>query len=394
MHIDVNNAFLSWTAIYLLEHGFHKDIREYPAVIGGDESKRHGIVLAKSNPAKKLGIVTAETLYSARSKCPNLEVYPMNYHFYQKKSYELFKLISNYTPDIEQFSIDECFIEYTYVTNLYGDPINFAYKLKDEIYNKLGFTVNIGIGNNKLCAKMASDFEKPNKIHTLFKNEIETKLYPLPVNELLWIGKKTSEKLNMLGIRTIKDLAKKDINDLSRYFKNQAKIMIEHANGIDNDPVISEYEERKGISKSFTLEKDLLTRIELYDALNILSNDLGISIRKEGKYCNVIAVILKDRYFKNKTHQVKLLNPTNNTNEIFQVSKKLLDEMWDHEAIRLVGIRLDSLIDSCNYQVSLFENVELKEQSNTLDKVMDNLKDKYGSKVINKASLVSKNKKV
>ena len=201
MHIDVNNAFLSWTAIYLLEHGYDKDIRHICAVIGGDESSRHGIVLAKSTPAKKYGIVTAETLYQARKKCPNLEVYPSNYQYYQKKSEELFSLISSYTPDIEKFSIDECFLEYTYVKNLYGDPVEFAYKLKDEIKNKLGFTVNIGIANNKLCAKMASDFEKPDKVHTLFMDEVQTKMWPLDVGDLLWIGKKTKLKLNQLGKR-------------------------------------------------------------------------------------------------------------------------------------------------------------------------------------------------
>ena len=198
MHIDVNNAFLSWTAIDLLNHGYKKDIRNIEAVIGGDEEARHGIVLAKSTPAKKLGIVTAETLYQARKKCPKLEIYPPNYPYYVEMSRKLFELISKYTPDIEVFSIDECFLEYTHVKNLYGDPIKFAYKLKDEIYNTLGFTVNIGIAENKLCAKMASDFEKPNKVHTLFKDEIETKMWPLDVGELLWIGKKSKERLYTL----------------------------------------------------------------------------------------------------------------------------------------------------------------------------------------------------
>lgn len=394
MHIDVNNAFLSWTAIDLLNNGFKKDIRNSYAVIGGDETKRHGIVLAKSTPAKKKGIVTAETLNDARKKCPNLEVYPMNYPFYQQESAKLFNLISKYTPDIEKFSIDECFIEYTFVRNLYGDPIKFAYKLKDEIKSTLGFTVNIGIGNNKLTAKMASDFTKPDRVHTLFTDEIATKMYPLPVMDLLWIGKKTALKLNQLGILTIGELAKSDSKDLYRFFKNQTTDMINHAKGIDNDPVITLSDERKGISKSFTLERDLISRIDLYDALNVLSNDLGISIRKQHKYAYVIAVILKDNYFKNKTHQLKLLNPTSNTDEIYRVSKRLLDEMWNGEAIRLVGIRLDKLVDNAYNQVSLFDDIDSNEKNKEIDNVMDKLKDKYGSKIINKASLLSKSKKI
>ncbi|MBR1376627.1 MAG: DNA polymerase IV [Bacilli bacterium] len=394
MHIDVNNAFLSWTALDLLEKGYKKDIRNVCAVIGGDEKSRHGIVLAKSTPAKKYGIVTAETLYQARKKCPNLEIYPSNYPYYQKKSKELFELISKYTPDIEQFSIDECFIEYTYVYNLYGDPIKFAYKIKEEIKNTLGFTVNIGIANNKLCAKMASDFEKPDKVHTLFSNEIEEKMYPLDVGDLLWIGKKSKEKLNELGIRTIKDLAESDYTNLYYYFKNQTKIMIEHAKGIDNEPVVVQREEAKGMSKTTTLDRDVNNRSELYDYLNSISNDLGVSLRSINKYASTVAVILKDQYFKTKTHQIKLSNPTNITSVIFDTSKKLLDETWQGEAIRLIGIRLDGLTSVGMYQYSLFEDVKTKEKDTELDSVMDKLKGKYGSKIINKASLLPKNKKM
>ncbi len=394
MHIDVNNAFLSWTAIDLLNKGYGKDIRELDAVIGGDEASRRGIVLAKSTPAKKKGIVTAETLYQARKKCPGLLVFPSNYSYYQKKSKELFDLIEKYTPDIEKFSIDECFIEYTYVKNLYGDPIEFAYKIQNEIKEKLGFTVNIGIANNKLCAKMASDFEKPNKVHTLFMDEVKTKMWPLDVGDLLWIGKKTKVKLNELGIRTIKDLALADYKDLYYYFKNQTKSMIEHANGIDNEMVKVIREDAKGMSKTTTLDHDVSNRIELYDYLNIISNDLGLSLRSKNKYANAVAIILKDRYFKNKTHQKKLSNPTNNTKLIYETSKVLLDEVWSGEAIRLIGIRLDGLTDNVMYQYSLFEDTKKVDNETKLDGVMDKLKDKYGSKIINKANLFPKNKKM
>ena len=394
MHIDVNNAFLSWTAIDLLNHGYDKDIRELNAVIGGDEEARRGIVLAKSPIAKKNGIVTAETLYQARKKCPDLLVFPSNYPYYQKKSKELFDLIEKYTPDIEKFSIDECFIEYTYVRNLYGDPIEFAYKLKEEIKEKLGFTVNIGIANNKLCAKMASDFEKPDKVHTLFEDEVKNKMWPLDVGDLLWIGKKTKVKLYELGIRTIGDLANSDYKNLYYYFKNQTKSMIEHANGIDNDIVEVVRKEAKGLSKSTTLDHDVSNRIELYDYLNMISNDLGLSLRSKNKYTNAVAIILKDRYFKNKTHQKKLSNPTNNTKIIYETSKALLDEAWTGEAIRLIGIRLDGLTDNATYQYSLFEDTKKVENESKLDGVMDKLKDKYGSKIINKANLFSKNKKM
>ena len=149
MHIDVNNAYLSWTAIDLLNRGYKIDIRNIESIIGGDESKRHGIVLAKSMVAKRKGVKTAETIRDAKRKCNNLQIFPPNHTLYKKMSDSLFNLISKYTPDIEKLSIDECFIDYTHVRKLYGDPIKFAYKLKREIKEELGFTVNIAIANNK-----------------------------------------------------------------------------------------------------------------------------------------------------------------------------------------------------------------------------------------------------
>lgn len=388
MHIDVNNAFLSWSAIDLLRHGYKYDIRYSYAVIGGDENKRYGIVLAKSNPAKKKGIVTAETLYSARKKCPNLQIYPPNYKWYKYMSNKLFKLLSNYTPDIEIFSIDECFLDYTPIYHIHKDPIKFAYKLKKEIKDTLGFTVNIGIANNKLCAKMASDFSKPDKVHTLFNNEITTKMFPLEINELFGVGKKTSQKLKNLGINTIGDLAKTDPVKLHKHFKNQTIPLIEKANGIDNSPVISYNEATKGLSNSTTLERNLNYKEEIYPILHAIADNLGIQLRNQKRYAYVIGVILKNKDFKNYSHQTKLMNATNNTEEIYEISKQLLNEMWEDEPIRLVGIKLDNLVDTTYHQVSLFEDITDHEKNNELNKVVDELKEKYGTKIINKATLI------
>ena len=230
MHIDVNNAFLSWTATEMVKNGYKKDIRNRYAVIGGDASKRKGIVLAKSNPCKSKGVITGETLYNARRKCPYLEVYAPDYKIYRKYSDAMFNYLSTYTNVIERYSIDECFVDFSDLTTLFGDPIKCAYKIKEDIKNKLGFTVNVGIGNNKLCAKMASDFSKPDKVHTLFNNEIETKMWPLDVSDLFMIGKKSSLKLKELHINTIYDLAHTDKKLLERIFKKMGTMMWEYAN--------------------------------------------------------------------------------------------------------------------------------------------------------------------
>lgn len=393
MHIDVNNAFLSWSAIDLLNKGYKYDIRNSYAVIGGDEKKRSGIVLAKSTSAKKLGIVTAETLYSARKKCKVLKVYPPNFKFYNEMSNKFFSLLRKYTPDIEIASIDECYLDYGKVKSLYGDEINFAYKIKDEIKNTLGFTVNIGIANNKLCAKMASDFSKPDKVHTLYENEVKEKMYPLDVGDLFGIGKRTVPKLNSLGIYKISDLALADPVMLEKYFKNQAYVMIKSANGIDESIVDSNEYHPSCIGNEITLPHNISSKREAYDKLLILSEYVSKRLRKEEKYASVVCVTIKDEFLKRRSHQKKLLNETNIEKEIYKTACMIFDEFWNGENIRLIGIRLDGLTLSKKYQGSIFENVEKREHDEKIDKLIDNINFKFGKNTIKKAGIDNLNSK-
>lgn len=393
MHIDVNNAFLSWSAIDLLNKGYKYDIRNSYAVIGGDEKMRSGIVLAKSTPAKKLGIVTAETLYSARKKCKVLKVYPPNFKFYNEMSNKFFSLLRKYTPDIEIASIDECYLDYGKVKSLYGDEVAFAYKIKDEIKNTLGFTVNIGIANNKLCAKMASDFSKPDKVHTLYENEVKEKMYPLDVGDLFGIGKRTVPKLNSLGIYKISDLALADPVMLEKYFKNQAYVMIKSANGIDDSIVDSNEYHPSCIGNEITLPHNISSKREAYDKLLILSEYVSKRLRKEEKYASVVCVTIKDEFLKRRSHQKKLLNETNIEKEIYKTACMIFDEFWNGENIRLIGIRLDGLTLSKKYQGSIFENVEKREHDEKIDKLIDNINFKFGKNTIKKAGIDNLNSK-
>lgn len=384
MHIDVNNAFLSWEALYLLENGSKYDIRDSFAVIGGDEKSRKGIVLAKSNACKRLGIVTAEPLFQARKKCKVLKVYSPHFDYYRMKSNQMMDLIKNYSPDIEIASIDECYIDYTKVEYLHGNYLKFALKLQKEILEKLGFTVNIGIANNKLCAKMASDLSKPYKIHTIFDNEIVDKMYPLPIEDLFGIGKKTAPKLRELNINTIGDLANFDESKLISKFKNQAIKMIEIAKGIDDSPVVSEIIEVKGISHSTTLKTDTTNKLELYKVLEYLTEQVCIELRNKDKQAYVVTTFIKNNKFKSISHQKRMKNATNNTKEIVKIAKELLDEINIEEPVRLIGVRVDNFTDSNTYQLSLFENI--KKEDTILDKTVDNLKKKYGLNIIDNAS--------
>ena len=390
MHIDVNNAFLSWSAIDLLNNGSKYDIRKSYAVIGGDEKKRRGIVLAKSIACKKLGIKTADTLYSAKQKCPALRVFPPNFPFYKEMSKKMFSLLSVYSPDIEVASIDECYLDYGKVQNLYGDPFLFAKKIQKQIFDELGFTVNIGIANNKLCAKMASDFSKPYKIHTLYEEEVEEKLYPLPIEELYGCGKRTSEKLRKFGIKTIGDLAHFDVESLKPIFKNMAVPLVETARGINRDLVCSEAWIPKGIGNEITLPKDIQDKNELLLYLREITENVALRLRKQKKYAYTVCVTLKTKDFKRRSHQKKRRNATDGTEELYETVREVFLEMQIEEGVRLIGVRLDHLTDYRTIQGTLFDSFEQIDDHSKLDEAIDTMKRKYGIKVIKKASAVEK----
>lgn len=387
-HIDVNNAFLSWTAVDMLRKGSTIDIRTIPSIIGGDESKRHGIVLAKSTPAKKMGIKTADTIYNTRKICRNIKVFPADYDLYEKESNKLFNLLTKYTPIIERYSIDECFLDMSGTKFLYNNLEELAYKIKDEVEKNLGFTVNIGIGNNKLCAKMASDFEKPNKVHTLYKEEIETKMWPLLVGELFMIGKASTIKLNEIGIYTVKDLATCDINKLKKHFKNQSTFMWEYANGIDNSVVNFESDKNKCISISTTLLKDTDDIEELRKVLFRLADSIGRSLRKQQMYANVIGLTVRTSDFVDSSIQTSLLNGINKTDDIYNNIIKLFTKKYVGVLIRNIGIRLSDLSNILNKQEGLFDTVKYEDKK--MDKLVDDLKEKFGDDKVTIAALKDK----
>ena len=345
LHVDVNNAFLSWTAIDMLKNGSQIDIREIPAIIGGDESKRSGIVLAKSMKAKECGIKTADTIYQARIKCPGLKIYPSNFKVYREYSNKLYNLLLEYTDRIERFSIDECFLDMTnYLMN--DALINKAKEINKRVKEELGFTVNVGVAHNKLLAKMASDFTKPDRVHTLYEEEIPTKMWPLPVSELFMIGKRTVPKLYQMQIKTIGDLAHTNKEMLGNKFGKHGIMMWEYANGIDNSEVKYIRERPKGIGNSITLPQDISDINKLEEILLNITDQVAYRLRKENLLANVVNVQLRTKNFSDTSHQKKLPHPTSNTKEIYTVAKELLKELYKKgTAIRLIGLRVDNLIE-------------------------------------------------
>ncbi|GAA0738095.1 DNA polymerase IV [Clostridium oceanicum] len=387
-HVDVNSAFLSWTAVDLINKGEKVDLREIPSVIGGDISQRKGVVLAKSHIAKKYGIKTGESIFSAKKKCSKLTIVRPNFDVYKKSSKDLMNLLSAYTERIEKFSIDECFLDLTYSN--YKEPIKLALEIKEKIHKELGFTVNIGISTNKVLAKMASDFEKPNKIHTLYKNEIKEKMWPLPVENLFMVGEKSKQKLNTIGVYTIGDLANMPLQLTKGKFKKYGIMIWNYANGIDNSEVKNEGYKNKCISSSTTLSYNITKKEEAFKVLLNLSEDVCYRLRKLKKNCLSISVTIRNNDFKDYSHQKKIKNSTSSTEEVYNISKKLFLEMWNNEPIRLLGVSISNICKEEYYQVTLFEDKK-KNKSSNLDRTIDGIREKYGENYIFRLS--SKNKK-
>ena len=384
LHIDVNNAFLSWTAIDMLKKGYEIDIRTIPAIIGGDETKRAGIVLAKSTKAKEFDICTGETIYQARIKCPNVKIFPSKYSIYKEYSNKLYELLLNYTDEIERYSIDECFLDMTKFL-LNTTLMEKAREISKRVKEELGFTVNIGVAHNKLLAKMASDFTKPDRIHTLFENEIKDKMWPLPVSELFMLGRKTVPKLYNMKIRTIGELARTDKNILISKFGKHGAQMWEYSNGIDNSEVKYKKEKPKGIGNSTTLPVDVRNIEKLEEILLAISEQVAYRLRKYNMLANVVNVQLRSSDFKDFSHQGKLENSTSNTKEIYNKAKKLLNEMYKiGMPIRLIGLRVDNLIEKNEVQLSLFASKDDKQEK--LDSALDKINQKYGYGSIKRAA--------
>ena len=388
-HIDVNAAFLSWEAAYRIQIlGEDLDLRTIPAAIGGDIEKRKGIILAKSMPAKAYNIQTGEPITSALIKCPQLMLVKPNYALYEACSRDFIKLLREYSPLVEQYSIDEAFMDMTGTRQIYGSPLSIAQVIKDRIEKELGFTVNIGISSNKLLAKMASDFKKPNLVHTLFPYEIKKKMWPMPVRELFFVGRGAEEKLKRLGIRTIGDLACADVKLLRTYLGKQGQVIHQYANGVDLGEVTAMRAPNKGYGNSMTIPYDVSSQEEAEKILLSLSETVGTRLRRDGAKASCISVSLVNTFFEQSTRQMTLLVPTNATHQLYQCACKLLRELWDFKMpIRQLGVHTSKVTYEANEQCTLFDTPEDRKYGK-LDQAIDTIRQKFGEDAIMRSTFV------
>ncbi len=399
-HIDVNSAYLSWSALEKLHNGSPVDLRTIPAIIGGDMAKRHGVVLAKSIPAKSYGIVTGEPIVNAMRKCPGLTLESPDHELYDRRSKELMHLLSDICPDIEQVSVDECYMDYTPIHRQYPSPEAAAHLIKDRVRDELGFTVNVGISDRKILAKMASDFRKPDLVHTLYSCEIQEKMWPLQVSSLFMCGHSSVEALRKLEILTIGDLARTDRSIVEAHLKSHGALLWEYANGIDASEVLTVHADAKGIGNSTTLSQDAVDTETAHRVLLALAESVSGRLRASRQSAGMISTEIKYNTFKKVSHQTTLLTPTNQTDTIYRTACGLFDEIWDGTPVRLLGIRSSRLV-SCEepVQLSLFDLPEVapsgisrKEPSahkkEQLDAALDAIRARYGADAVVRGSLL------
>lgn len=417
-HIDVNSAFLSWSALKRLqEDPASVDLRTIPSAVGGDVEMRHGVITAKSIPAKKYGVTTGEPVVKALQKCPELVLVPSDFPTYRKYSRKFIALLHEYTDRIEQISIDEAWMD---VTDLKpkdekekgeGDSpwyVRLALEIRDEIYHRFGFTVNIGISCNKLLCKMASDFEKPNRVHTLFPEEIPEKLWPLPVGELFGCGHATAEKLNRIGVHTIGEAAATDPEVLQSLLGEKGGAYIyESANGIGSDRVKAVRDEAKSFSNETTTAFDITPENYEKEAppiIRMLSYKVAERLRKAGYRASVITVSVKTDSFQRRSRQTKLDASTDGPEKIRTTAQKLLDELMKGKGglfekgrnIRLIGVGGTGLDNGTFRQVGLEEAMkalagkarkkENEERSRRLEEMQRRINSKFGEHALRKGA--------
>lgn len=389
-HIDVNSAFLSWEAAYRLHVlGEAIDLRIIPAVVGGDKESRHGIVLAKSDAAKKCKIHTGEALGAALQKCPSLVIVPPHYDRYVKASKAMMEILREFSPKVDQYSIDEAFIDMSGSSRLYGSPVLAAHSLKDRIEEELKFTVNVGVSTNKLLAKMAGDLKKPNMVNTLFPEEIPQKMWPLPVGDLFFVGRATEKKLKNLGIKTIGQLAKMDEDILRAHFKKQGEVIYQFANGQDFSPFFVQLEANKGYGNSVTTPYDVVNM--QYARMILLSLCETVCTRLRADYVkgSVATVSYTDHDFHHVSHQAIMFSATNTTTELYYFVCHLFEQLWDEVTpLRQLGVHLSRITSDAGIQYNLFDGDRF-ERMGEVEKAIDQIRSRYGEDSVMRACFLN-----
>ena len=381
LHCDMNCFFAS---VELLDY---PDLANVPMAVCGNPDNRHGIILAKNEIAKKYGIVTAETLWQARKKCPELQVVPPHHEKYKKYSKLINDIYYRFTDLVEPFSIDESWLDVTRSQRLFGDGTEIANRIRQTVREELGLTLSVGVSFNKIFAKMGSDYKKPDATTLISRENYKNILWTMPVGQMFFVGKVTADKLINLGIKTIGDLASSDVKFLESKFGKHGVMLYQYANGLDDSPVAhaSTRQKIKSVGNGITFTRNLIGDDDIKTAVAGLSDTVAVRLRKYEMKAAGIKVDIKDPYFKVISRQKQLIRPTNLAEEISTAANEIIRQSWGSASpIRLLTITGINLVDEDEAeQLSLFDmDNKNRETGEKLERTMDLIRAKYGGSSI------------
>ena len=382
LHCDCNNFYASVESID------HPEFRSVPMAVAGDPTQRHGIILAKNEKAKAFGVKTAETIWQARQKCPDLLLLPPHHEKYEEISRRINGIYRSYTDMVEPFSVDESWLDVTGSQRLFGDGKTIADRLRREIREKIGVTISVGVSFNKIFAKLGSDYKKPDATTVILPEDVERIVYPLPVGELFGVGERMQVALENLGIRTIGQLAATDPDFLQRRFGKAGQTLSLYARGLDDSPVLHRREPIKSVGNGQTFPRDLVGRGEIYSHLLALSDTVAGRLRKEGKKGRTVQVSVKDPMLTVVQRQKKLETPTHLAKEIAGAAMELVEANWrvSSAPIRALTVTVTDLSDENDYplQYSLLPSEKEKHlaKQEQVESAMDRLRGRYGKNII------------
>lgn len=389
-HCDLNSFYAS---VELLDH---PELKDRPAAVCGDPESRHGIILAKNELAKKYKVQTAETIWQARRKCPDLVLLPAHHWKYREYSKKVNAIYERYTDLVEPFSIDESWLDVTGTLHLFGgDGKALADQIRQTVRQELGLTVSVGVSFNKVFAKMGSDYRKPDATTVITRENFQQLLWPLPVTDLLFVGRAAARVLNGYGIRTIGDLARFDRESLGQILGKGGYTLHDYATGREHAPVVParDMPGPKSLGNGLTFPKNLVGWEQLRTALSELADEVAVRLRKHGLKCTTVQITVRDPSFKDICRQKRLSAPTYISRDLAQCGMELLHSCWsERQPVRALTITAQNLVEErdAGEQVDLFaaDAIPCRDKLEKLEKAMDSIRDKYGRGAISIASAV------
>ncbi len=385
-HCDLNNFYASVECLH------HPEYRNVPMAVGGDVEKRHGIILAKNMLAKKAGIKTGEALWQAKQKCPDLVLVRPNFTQYLRFSKLVRSIYADYSDRIESFGIDEVWMDVTEIVGRYPDARTLADEIRGRIREETGITASIGVSFNKVFAKLGSDYKKPDATTVITRENMKEIVFPLPIEDLLYVGRATTVKMHALGIYTIGDCARYDLDILKRKFGKWGEYIWEFANGFEKSPVLKEGREPtvKSVGNSTTCPRDLKTFDDIRIVCYVLAESVAARLREAGLRCLTVAVSIRDNDLETCVRQTKLPLPSDLSGEIAKAAMKLFRQNVDFsKPLRSIGVKAaDLCVGDVPLQLSIFEDQQAREENLALEKTIDDIRRRFGARSIQRLMML------